>query len=284
MRGSIVLCVLVACKTKPAPVTIEGGVTSVASVASVVVDAGPPPKPKPLTARQVVDRWNEAHVKHDTRALEGLYAFSVQFYGQTLSNKACAAKKGAAFAKSPDYTQSIKDLQIAQTGTATTITFTKTSTEKGKSTDYPAVLVVSSGVITAETDKITEANLAAVAAAASSWCLDSTWWPNDTVRPPYKISALTAYMFARRTKYLARQEAAHPKDFIDFDSVGCPTKCDQAARECGYTMRLSNHSDNDPEVHFTNVIDWVYVDAVSSTLWYEDAGGWKSEPLVITHL
>ncbi len=237
MRKAALLFFLLGCPQKQVPqeAKIDAAVAPVAVASSAPVVDAAPPKPKRLTAREIVDQWNEAHVKHDTKALEGLYGRTVQFYGQTLSGKDCAARKGAAFAKSPTYTQSVKDLDAKTDGPSTTVSFTKTSTEKGKSTDYPAVLAITGGLITAETDKISEANLAAKASVASMWCIDEPWIPNDKVVAPYKLSALKAMMRGRRTKHFAALEAAVKKGgaFIDFGQIGCPTKCAAATRECG---------------------------------------------------
>ena len=252
--------------------------TAMASSAPVV-DAGRP-KAKRLTAREILDRWNDAHVKHDSKALADLYAPKVTFYGQTLTGKDCAAKKAAAFAKSPTYAQTVKDITATQDRAATTIQFTKTSIEKGKGTDYPSILVVVGQLITAETDKITEANLAAKAALADDWCLDKDYLPNDIVKAPYKLSAVDAYQRARLTKHFAEQEKAHAPKFIDFGQFGCPkASCNAASGDCRYDMRLEDHSaealDN-PEPH-SILIGWMYVDAATGILYLED--GTDPEPL-----
>jgi hypothetical protein len=281
MRRVALLLALVACHERAAPpAAIDAGVAPVVTASSATVVDAAPPKPKRLTAREVVDQWNDAHVKHDAKALEGLYARTVQYYGQTVSGKDCAARKGAAFAKSPTYTQSVKDLDVKTDGPSATVSFTKTSTEKGKSTDYPAVLAITGGLITAETDKVTEANLAAKASIASMWCLDEQWSPNDKVVAPYKISAYEAVRRGRNTKHFAAREAAAKKGaFFDFGQIGCPTKCAPATRECGYTLRVEDHSaeeTSNAEPH-SNLVEWVYIDAITGVMYWDD--GKSSEPL-----
>lgn len=272
-RIALALVVLGACRSKPTPVEDpQPTTTASAPIASAAVDAARPKAP-PLTPQQAVEQWNVAHVKHDLKALEGLYAAHVQFYGQAFTNQQCIAAKKAAFAKSPDYTQTIRDIEAKSDGT---VTFTKTSTVKGKSTDYPAILVVSNGVITAETDKITDANLAAEAAKAAHWCLEDYWTPNDKVIAPYKISAFDACRRGMQTKFF--KGLASPGKFYDLcGQVSCPTKCDQAKRECGYDLRVEDHS---PGLQtLSNLVAWVYVDAVDAKLYWQGASGWESEAL-----
>jgi hypothetical protein len=281
MRRLAVLFVLIGCHRKAPPTAaIDSGVAPVVAATSTTAVDASPPKPKRLTAHEVVGRWNDAHVNHDAKALESLYGHTVQFYGQTLSGKDCAARKGAAFAKSPTYTQSVKDLDAKTDGPSTTVSFTKTSTEKGKSTDYPAVLAITGGLITAETDRVTEANLAAKASIASMWCMDEPWSPNDKVVAPYKISAQSAVRRGRNTKHFAALEAGAKKGaFLDFGEISCPTKCVPATRECGYNLRVEDHSpevSDNPEPH-SNLVEWVYIDAISGVMYWDD--GKSSEPL-----
>jgi hypothetical protein len=274
-RIALAVLVVAACRTKST--TSEGPAPSVtvasapAPSASVAVDAAIARTAPPPT--MVVEQWNVAHIKHDLKALEGLYAAHVQFYGQRLSNKQCVSAKKAAFEKSPDYSQTIRDLHAKSDGT---VTFTKTSTIKGKSTDYPAILVVANGVITAETDKVTDANLAAAAAKAASWCLEDYWSPNDKVIAPYKVSAMQACTRGMQTKFF--KEIVPPGKFYDMcGQISCPTKCDQGKRECGYDLRIEDHSPDRQSM--SSLVSWVYVDAVDGTLFWEGAKGWESEPL-----
>jgi hypothetical protein len=280
-RLVLVAAVVVTFQCRPIRATSADGGTpprATPSSSSAVIDASSVPAHARPTAREIVDAWNLAHTKHDLKALESLYAPWVVFYGQTLTNQQCVQKKRAAFEKTPDYAQSIRDVVVSEGGV---VTFTKTSTSGGKSADYPAVLVVTGGLVSGETDKITEANLEAQASRARMWCVDDSWLPTDKVIPPYRVSALRAYQKARETKHFKAVEASEHGDFLDFGQVWCPTGCDRAARKCGYDMRLENHaahvSDN-PEPH-SNLVEWMYVDAVDGTLWFQEVDGWKSEPL-----
>lgn len=229
-------------------------------------------------------------MKHDATALAALYAPSVQFYGSSLSGRECAERKKAAFAKNPDYAQSIRNVVVdgdAGAGGSATITFTKTSTTQGKSTDFPAIVVVVGGLITAETDQISEANLATQRAAAEMWCVDGSAYgpPNDRVTPPYRISALQAYQRARKSAHFEALVVAEHGDFLDFGQFWCPTKCTRVttfpdAPACGYNMKLENHSElarraNDPN-GFSIWVEWVYVDAVDGTMYWQ---GGTVEPL-----
>ncbi len=234
--------------------------------------------------REIALAWNSAHVQHDAKALEGLYAPRVDFYGTSLSGRQCAERKKAAFAKAPDYDQSIRDVrvEVADAGAGAIVSFTKTSTTKGKSTDYPAILVIVGDAITAETDKISEANLAAQRRPKDMWCVeDGAYPPNDRVIAPYKISASQAYQRARRSPRFKQLEVDSHGDFLDFGQVWCPTDCvhgtsyDDAT--CGYKMRLENHSElqrraNESE-GFSILVEWVYVDAVDGTMVWQ--GGAK---------
>ena len=229
--------------------------------------------PTPL---EVVNAWNDAHTKHDAKALASLYAPNVTFYGRALTSAQCVAAKKAAFARSPDYAQSTGDVVVAEAGV---VTFTKTSISGGKSTDYPAVLVVTNGLVSAETDKVTEANLVAQTAEKGKWCEKG-----DAIIPPYRISANEAQERVRRSKYfLEAQSWSNPR--LGPDEVVCPTKCDRAAFQCGYSIALVayGHETSDPlSTPTRNLMEWLYVDAVDATLWYEQGtdGKWQhSEPL-----
>ena len=280
MNRALLLLPLCCCHNKPELAAADGGSAPPVVSASVSASASAHARPR-VTTLDVVQAWNTAHTKHDTKALELLYAPHVEFYGRTMTNAACVAAKKAAFAKSPDYAQSIRDVVVGNDGV---VTFTKTSTSGGKSTDYAAVLIVKGDLVTAETDKVTEANLAA---AKSEWCWAKgavLFPPSDAVIAPFRISGAEACRRARLTKYFKAQEAARPGVFIDFGEIICPTKCDRPTFECGYDLKLENHSSealDDPEPH-SIMIDWVYVDAVDGTLWYSKGadGKWeKSEPL-----
>jgi hypothetical protein len=126
-HSTVVIALVVACRspssTVPPDATATTSATTAAPSASTATLNAGVSLPTP---RQVLDRWNDAHDKHDDVALLGLYAPTVQFYGQSLSATKCAAIKKAAFAKSPDYRQSVKDVSVEQDGAQTKVSFTKT--------------------------------------------------------------------------------------------------------------------------------------------------------------
>lgn len=173
-------------------------------------------------------------------------------------------------------------VEVADGGPSATVTFTKTSNSKGKSVDYPAILVVTGGVITSETDKTTEANLAAREVAKEMWCVEEPVYPpNDRVIPPYRISASEAYRRARSSPHFKAQEAASHGDFLDFGQIWCPTGCvrvtsypDDQPNACGYRMKLENHSElqrrADDSSGFSIMVNWLYVDAVDGTMYWMD--------------
>ena len=170
MRRATLACMLLACRSfKPAPVgdATPPRVAPVADASHATVLAAP-------NAREVVTKWNQAHNEHDSRALQDLYGPVVSFYGQSLTNRECVSMKKAAFDRSPDYAQSVKDIS-AQTEHPglTVVRFTKTSAAGGKSTDYKAVLFLdAASLITYESDEVTNANIEKAKAATSTWCLD----------------------------------------------------------------------------------------------------------------
>lgn len=280
LLSSVALCA-VACRSSPATQDAQAIAPVVTPTAIAALDASAPIRR--ASAREVVDAWNTAHVKHDAKALEALYAPTVEFYGTSLSDRECATRKKAAFDKSPDYTQSIRDVHVeaSDAGVGSVVTFTKTSTVKGRSTDYPAILVVLGNVITSETDKISEANLVAQQQKSTTWCVDEIMYPpNDHVIAPYRISASEAYRRARTSAHFNELVKNANGDFLDFGQVWCPTKCvhvtsyPDSADACGYSMKLENHSElqrriNDPS-GFSVMVEWVFVDAVDGTMYWQD--------------
>jgi hypothetical protein len=116
-------------------------------------------------ARAVVQRWNDAHAKHDAAALDGMYAPRVAFYGKSMTPAECHKANDALFKSTPDFTQSVRDVVIepGTDGKTSIARFTKTATAKGKTTDYPSYLVLASDLrITEESDSVTDANLKAM--------------------------------------------------------------------------------------------------------------------------
>src|SRR5262249_27682828 len=143
MRGAVAVLLFAACRSKSAS-SIDASIAADTSVtSSVVIDAAAIDAKAYDPLREVrdqLDRWNDAHVKHAAKILESLYAQTVRFYGQPLSGTECAKRKAAAFAKSPDYTQSIHDVRVHPNKGAFEVTFIKHTSEKGKDADFIATL------------------------------------------------------------------------------------------------------------------------------------------------
>ncbi len=280
----LALFLLGGCRPKPGPVDVVADASAPVPRATAAADSGfAPARP---SAHDVVDAWNQAHVKHDATALLGLYAPRVSFYGRTLTNRACANSKKAAFASDPSYTQSVRDVTAltldAGASGPTVMRFTKTSTTKGKSTDYPSTLVVdASGLIVTETDAVTQQNLARLARDESSWCTDNEYPALDSTAtgkliPPFKVSSLRARQLGMQSKHFRTLAATEPDHAIVIDIIGCPTACDRAAKECGYLLRVADHSNIGK--YASILVGWIYVDAIDGTVWDETESGWQSEP------
>lgn len=232
-------------------------------------------------ARGVVARWNDAHSKHDAHALELLYAQKVTFYGTPMTASECAKRKAAAFAKSPSFAQSVRDVRIERPNkTEILVQFVKTTTVDGKSTDYPAFLRLDKSlVITEESDKITDANLQEAQRAATRWCLDEDGIPTTRVKPPFTISVVQALEEIHGSKHFAALQAAHDGQPLGIDiPFTCPTQCAPATRDCGFDFRIVNPSDIG--VTTSIMVEWVYVDAVKNVLWWGYGDQWFSENLV----
>ncbi len=109
-------------------------------------------------ARRLVAAWNAALNAHDATALAAVYAPKVSFYGQNQSRDQVLAGKRAALAKSPDFKQSLSDVQfVPRPSGDVEVKFKKTS----QGATVPAELVVAGAgsvyAIVVETDSPTEA-------------------------------------------------------------------------------------------------------------------------------
>jgi len=127
-----------------------------------------------------------------------------------------------------------------------------------------------------------DANTGTASEAGSTWCTDDSGGSLDSITntrviEPYVISARDAQVRASRSKHVAALRATAPGDLVTIDVVTCPTRCDRAARACGYDMRVANHSNigKVPSI----LVGWIYVDAVDGTLWWDDGAGPQSEAL-----
>ena len=129
---------------------------------------------------------------HDTGTLGRLYAERVAFYGVTLPGAGCVDRVSYLFATNPDFTQSVivaspaEAIEVSDASADARITFTKRVTTHGKTTDYPAYLVVRAIAgafrIVEESAAVTDANLAARAPSYGDDChtaigaaLDEIW-------------------------------------------------------------------------------------------------------------
>ena len=200
----------------------------------------------------VFARLNDAHNKHDAKALEAIYAPHVAFYGNTLTNKECAAKKAAAFEKSPDYAQSTSKVtfypsdEAEQARGKTMVWFTKASIVGGKSADYPAALgVAPDGLVTFESDELTNQRMARGWFEAHNWCTLPGNAPNETLIEPFKVSAKSAFARVRRSKYFAELRSADTSAGLDLDDfVSCPYSCDRSEpRGRAYEMGIIDPDD-----------------------------------------
>jgi hypothetical protein len=118
--------------------------------------------------------------------------------------------------------------------------FTKTVTQKGKTKDYPAVLVLSEGCIVEENDDV-------------DWCRSGDGsGTNDRVVPPFTMSGSEAIGRAYETKHMKEQQY-----------------------ECGFYVRTSDLDAKTP----SNLVEWLYIDPIEKKLWFMDGDAWKSEPL-----
>lgn len=109
---------------------------------------------------------------------------------------------------------------------------------------------------------------AAVSAPVNDWCVvpqteptfdDS---PSDEIKMPFEISAAAALKQAKDAQLFKKWAAQTPKDFVTIDRIGCPTKCDRTKHDCGYVLRVANHS----VTTMANSVGCLYVDAIDGTV------------------
>ena len=270
------------------PVAIDAAVETVAVEASAAIEVEAATAP---SARSVLEKWNAAHRARDRAAFEAVYAPSVAFYGTTLSRDECVKRKMAALAKTPDFEQVLHGIEVSAIEPNEKLErFLKTTTEKGVSRDYAAYVVLDPDMkIREESDETTDAAVSARLAREASWCLakegsgglfDSTaGLPNDATRPPFTVSARTALEEVRRSKHFTRDLGR-----VEVTTIVCPTECDATQDDgCGYHMRVES-LDKTPGA-LSNLIEWIYVDAVKNVLKWQlgfektSSDVWKSEPL-----
>jgi hypothetical protein len=112
------------------------------------------------------------------------------------------------------------------------------------------------------------------------WCV-TDGAPNDKVVEPYRMSAHEAQERTRVSKYFSDRFLTNPNPwYAALDEITCPTKCDRAAHACGFMLGAVayGHETADPlSTPTRTVIEWVYVDAVTGTLFYDGGpdGTWE---------
>jgi hypothetical protein len=241
------------------------------------LDASNVSVPATASARHVVERWNRAHNAHDFQDLASLYAPTVLFYGTELTKAACVEKKRRAFAATPGYVQSIRDATFeAGKNDRTFVRLVKTSTPQGKSSTYPAILVIdASGAIVEENDDLPE-----------DWCFDRNKQGlslqaegNERVVAPFRMSASEAMSKTRFSKHVQ----GLPELVGDMRNLTCARRCAVQTRECGFSVSLHDMKQHDQETP-SSLMETVNIEPVTRTLWWEEHspnGGsvWVSEQL-----
>lgn len=116
---------------------------------------------------RVLNRWNDAHNKHDINLFTGLYSGVTKYYGENLTESDILASKENLFAKYPDFSQYVDNVRVSPINMVMVhIYFDKhvTASKGGKERSYPSYLVILydsfTSKITTESDEITDANLA----------------------------------------------------------------------------------------------------------------------------
>jgi hypothetical protein len=256
-----------ACK-KPPPPSDEGDHPSrsavpVATQAPVIIllDAAPSSSPQDAVTIALVQKWSDAHQKGDATALQALFAPKVLVNGATVS-AADHAKKSVH--QDPEMRFSIGEVRAETTpdGKETFAHFSKRLTEvRGDTTkEYPKVVVVRDGVIVEDSDD------------PADWCINKDKTTNTKMHPGFKLSATSAVGAAKESKHFAELKKRIPHLGSDLFGFGCAKRCAVPRRECGYHFRLSDMEDS------TKIIEWVYVDPVTKTLWWQEKD-WMSEQL-----
>ncbi len=102
----VILAVLQGCRGKPRKAEKPAAVAASASVSMPDANTGEA-LPADVVVNgpvwQFVEAWGAAIDRHDVKALEGMYAERVSFYGQRRSKAEVIAAKQSAFAAEPDF-------------------------------------------------------------------------------------------------------------------------------------------------------------------------------------
>lgn len=160
--GLLLLFVLTGCSKKSGTEEPPGVTSAVAPPSPTPTGLQSPAAAVATDPRAVVEKWNDLHRERNAIALGELYADGVEFYGQKLSRDRVVAMKTAAFAKAPDFTQSIASLKMTTPSPdQARAEFIKSWTQGGKPGTTTAVLelkrVGTSFKVTKETDGPSEA-------------------------------------------------------------------------------------------------------------------------------
>jgi hypothetical protein len=262
------LSVVFACKKPPPPVDDDNlpapSAIPAATTPPVIIlyDAAPASSPQNAAAVALVTKWAVAHQKGDAQGLQSLFAPRVLVNGATL---AVADHVKKSLHHDADVRFSIGEVRTETTpdGKETFAHFSKKLTElKGDSPtkEYPKVIIVRDGVIIEESDDLAD------------WCINKDKTTNTKMHPGFKLSATSAVGAAKESKHFAELKKRIPRLSSDLFGFGCAKRCAVPRRECGYHFRLSDMEDS------TKIIEWVYVDPVSKTLWWQEKD-WMSEQL-----
>lgn len=227
----------------------------------ILLDAAPPGSAQSTGAIALVTKWSDAHQNGDAQALQSLFAPKVVVNGATVS-AADHVKK--TMHQDPDHAFSIGEVHAETTpdGKDTYAHFSKKVTEaRGEvPKEYPKLVIVRDGVIVEESDD------------PPDWCINNDKTTNAKMYPGFKLSAASAVAAAKDSKHFAELRKRIPYVGSDLFGFGCAKRCAVARRECGYHFRLSDMEDS------TKIIEWVYVDPVAKTLWWQEKD-WMSEQL-----
>ncbi len=286
---AIAMAVCAACKrAPPAPSATAPSATASSASGSPAVAASSHAPAVPTDPHQVLDAWNDAHARHDADALERLYAPQVLFYGTATTAADAAAKKRAAFATSPGYTQAVEKPVFEKTadGKETWARFDKVTKDRGAKRTYPMLMRFdASGRIIEESDDVTR---------DEQWCIAGTGGemaPSERVVPPFRISAAGAEQAAMASRHLQKLRKTTPGVIVGSHGLafgfGCAKRCavradddDPLGNECDFRFRV-----DDGDAHTqSNLVEWLDVDPMTKTLHWEvfdgDGGShWESEVL-----
>jgi hypothetical protein len=260
-----------ACKKRPVPTDDQGPsaqaaqsvapVTPVATPPPVIIllDAAPTNSAQNAAAMTIVARWSAAHQKGDAQELQALFAPKVFVNGTTV-NAADHVKK-TLHRVDPDHPFSTSEVQAETTadGKETYARFnTRIAGDPPK--EAPKLIIVRDGSIVEDSDD------------PPDWCINKDKTTNGKTHPGFKLSASSAVAAVRESKHFAEIRKRIPHLGSDLFGFGCAKRCAVPRRECGYHFRLSDMEDT------TEVIEWVYVDPVTKTLWWQEKD-WISEQL-----